>query len=83
MSKCFIFLIICISLFGCQSIQRKSFKKKLDKNKLERCILREKNKCNSKKEICKLYDRRDNKECQNEFDECIKKSILECEKQYH
>ena len=49
MFKISILLITYLSLSSCSYFQRKSFENTLDKNKLEQCISREKNKCNSKK----------------------------------
>ena len=83
MFKCCSLLIICIPLFSCHSIQKKSFKSKLDKNRIERCKTREKTNCNSKRKVCKLYDKKSNEECQSEFDKCIKGAVVECENQYH
>ena len=74
-----IIVIIFVYVFIKGYYQKNLFKNERDKNRIERCVSREKNKCNSNRKVCKLYDKRNNKECQNEFDECIKKSTLECE----
>ena len=77
-----VILITCIFLFGHPYFQKHSLESTLDKNKIERCIAREKNNCNSKRKVCKLYDKKENKECESEFNKCIKSSALECEEKY-
>ena len=76
-------LIITVSifayLFGKPYFQRKSFENERDKNRTDRCMSREKSNCNSNRKVCTLYDKKSNKECQNEFDECVKNSVLKCE----
>ena len=76
-------LTICIFLFGRPYFQKQSLENKLDKNKIERCISREANNCNSKKKICKLYDKKETKECENEFNKCVKMSTSKCKENYN
>ena len=73
-----ILAVVLAYIFGKSYFEKKSFENKLDKNRVERCVSREKEKCNSKRKRCKLYDRKGNEECQNEFDECIQASSLKC-----
>ena len=82
MFKISILLITYLSLSSCSYFQRKSFENTLDKNKLEQCISREKNKCNSKKGICRLYDKKNTEECQRQFNICEDKSNLNCKELY-
>ena len=82
MFKISILLIAYFSLSSCHYLQKKALKNTLDKNKLEQCILREKNNCNSKKEICRLYDKINAKKCQSQFNTCVDKSNLNCKELY-
>ena len=74
-----VIVIILAYLFGKPYFQRKSFENERDKNRIDRCMLREKSNCNSKKTVCQLHDKKSNEECQDELDECVKKSIVKCE----
>ena len=66
-------LVVCIffGIYGYKKHNKKSFESELDKNKLERCLLREKNNCNSKRERCMLYDEKSKDDCESEFNSCI------------
>ena len=79
----FIIFIVSFSFFSCSFLEKKKFESKLDKNKLERCVSRKKNKCNSKRERCMLYDKKTKDECNDQLSSCIKQSNLNCEKQYN
>ena len=43
---------------------------------MERDMHRETENCNSKKQICKLYDKKNQEECQSEFNKCINEAKL-------
>ena len=78
-----IFLVIFCFLFGCSYIQKKSFERQfLNKEKIEDCRSREKNKCNDERNFCKLKDKKDDKVCEGEYKKCLENSVLECEKKY-
>ncbi len=72
-------VLIFTYLFGKPYFQKKTFKTKIEKNRIERCKSRETNNCNSKRKVCKLYDKKSNEECQSEFNKCKKESALKCE----
>ena len=62
---------LVIYIFGKPYFQKKSFETKIDTNRTERDIYRETENCNSKKQICKLYDKKSKEECEDVFNKCI------------
>ena len=74
-------IVVIIGIFAWvylnKKINKKSFESELNKNKIERCIFREKNKCNSNKKICMLYDKKDKGTCESKFNICVKQAKKE------